>query len=87
MEFSPAKIQKLNHGLKNGNLTIVSMEGKRKQVSVLHSVQPSKKSAIWKASRYRLLIEKKKKKLKKKELEYIKVTQNNLKQYERQAKI
>lgn len=46
MEFSPAKIQKLNHGLKNGNLTIVSMEGKRKQVSVLHSVQPSKKSAI-----------------------------------------
>lgn len=61
MEFSPAQIHKLNHGLKNGNLTIVSMEGKTKQISVLHSVQPSKKSTIWKASRYRVLIEKKNK--------------------------
>lgn len=85
MEFSPAQIHKLNHRLKNGNLTIVSMEGKTKQISVLHSVQPSKKSTVWKASRYRVLIEKRN--TKKKELEYIKVTPNNLKQYERQVEM
>lgn len=61
------------------------MEGKTKQISVLHSVQPSKKSTVWKASRYRVLIEKRN--TKKKELEYIKVTPNNLKQYERQVEM
>ena len=59
------------------------MARKRKQTSVLHSVQSSKKSTIRRASGYRLPIKKKKRK----ELEYIKVTQNNLKQYERQAEI
>ena len=62
MEFSPPQIHKLNHGLKNGNLTMVSMERKRKQTSVLCSVQSSKKSTIRRASGYRLPIKKKLKK-------------------------
>lgn len=60
------------------------MEGKTKQISVLHSVQPSRK-VRYEASRYRVLIEKRN--TKKKELEYIKVTPNNLKQYERQVEM
>lgn len=44
MEFSPLTTNiKLNCGAENGNLTTVSMEGRRKQISVLGSAQPSKK--------------------------------------------